>query len=93
MPGFPVHAIFQARILEWVAIPSSGDLPDPGIEPESYALPARQADSLPVEPLGNWQIGGEKIEAVKNFIFLGSKITSDSVWVQEIKRHFVHWKM
>ena len=32
-PGFSVRGILQARILEWVAIPSPGDLPDPGIEP------------------------------------------------------------
>ena len=29
----PVHEISQARILEWIAIPSPGNLPDPGIEP------------------------------------------------------------
>ena len=33
-----VHVILQARILEWVAIPFSSDLPDPGIEPRSPAL-------------------------------------------------------
>ena len=44
-----VHRILQARILEWVAIPFSRDLPDPGVEPRS---PALQADSLPSEPLG-----------------------------------------
>ena len=38
LSGSSVHGIFQARILEWVAIPSPGDLPDPGIEPESPAL-------------------------------------------------------
>ena len=32
-PGSSVHGILQARILEWVAFPSPGDLPDPGIEP------------------------------------------------------------
>ena len=32
-PGSSVHGILQARILEWVAIPSPGDLPDPGIKP------------------------------------------------------------
>ena len=37
-PDFPVHGIYQARILEWVAILSSRDLPDPGIEPASPAL-------------------------------------------------------
>ena len=48
-PGFSVHGILQTRILEWVAIPFSGDLPNPGIEPRS---PALQADSLPSEPAG-----------------------------------------
>jgi len=37
-PGFSVPGIFQARILEWVAIPFSRDLPDPGIEHTSPAL-------------------------------------------------------
>ena len=41
--------ILQARILEWVAFPSPGDLPNPGIEPTS---PTLQADSLPSEPPG-----------------------------------------
>ena len=31
-PGATVHGILQARILVWIAMPSSGDLPDPGIE-------------------------------------------------------------
>ena len=29
MPSSSVHGILQARILEWVAFPSPGDLPDP----------------------------------------------------------------
>ena len=40
LPGSSVHGILQARILEWVAIFSSGDLTDPGIEPYSLASPA-----------------------------------------------------
>ena len=40
LPGFSVHGILQARILERVAIPFSRDLPDPGIEPRSSALQA-----------------------------------------------------
>ena len=35
-----VHGIFQTRILEWVAISSSRASSDPGIEPESSAVPA-----------------------------------------------------
>ena len=41
--------IFQARILEWVVMPSSRDLPNPEIKPRS---PGMQADSLPSEPPG-----------------------------------------
>ena len=33
-------AILQARMLEWVAMPSSRDLPNPGIEPVSLMSPA-----------------------------------------------------
>ena len=44
-----VHGILQARILEWVAFPSPGDLPNPGIKPGS---PALQANSLPANPPG-----------------------------------------
>ena len=38
LPGSSVHGIFQARTLEWVAFPSPGDLPNPGIERGSPAL-------------------------------------------------------
>ena len=38
--GSSVHGILQARILEWVAISSSGDLPDPKIEPDSLTSSA-----------------------------------------------------
>ena len=41
--------ILQARILECMAMPSSRDLPNPGIEPRS---PPLQADSLSSEPPG-----------------------------------------
>ena len=47
LPGSSVHGTLEARILEWIAMPSSGDLPDPGIEPGS---PASQADSLLLLP-------------------------------------------
>ena len=37
-------------------------------------------------PITLWQIDGKTIETVTGFIFLGSKITADSDWSQEIKR-------
>ena len=46
-PGSSVHEISQARILDWVTIPFSRDLPDPEIEPQS---PTPQAGSLLSEP-------------------------------------------
>ena len=48
-PGSSIHGIFQARVLKWVAISFSRDLPHPGTEPRSSAL---QADALPSEPQG-----------------------------------------
>ena len=58
---YTVHGILQARILEWVAFPSPGDLPNPGIEPGS---PTLQNDSLPAEPQGkpkNTEVGSLSI--------------------------------
>ena len=37
----------------------------------------------------SWQIEGEKVEAVTNFIFLGSKITDDGDCNHEIKGHLL----
>ena len=37
----------------------------------------------------SWQIEGEKVEAVTDFIFLGSKITADGDCSHEIKRHLL----
>ena len=124
LPSSSVHEISQGRILEWVTISFSGDLPDPGIEPGS---PTFQADALTSEPPGkreeelksllmkvkeesekvglklniqktkimvsgpitSWQIDGETMETVRDFIFLGAKITADGDCSPEIKRHLL----
>ena len=39
-PGSSVYGILQARILEWVAIPSPGDLSDPRSKPSPFVSPA-----------------------------------------------------
>ena len=46
--GSFVHGILQARVVEWVAISSSRDLPDPGTKPSSPVAPALAGNSLPV---------------------------------------------
>jgi len=48
-PGFSVHGILQARILEWVPFPSPRDIPDPGIESASLASPALAGGSFLTE--------------------------------------------
>ena len=40
-------------------------------------------------PITSWQIDGETIETVTDFIFLGSKITADGNCSREIKRHLL----
>ena len=40
-------------------------------------------------PITSWQIDGKTVETVANFIFLGSKITSDGDCSHEIKRHLL----
>ena len=40
-------------------------------------------------PITSWQIDGETMETVRDFIFLGSKITADGDYSHEIKRHLL----
>ena len=40
-------------------------------------------------PITSWQIDGETMETVTDFIFLGSKITADGDYSHEIKRHLL----
>ena len=40
-------------------------------------------------PNNSWQIDGETVETVSDFIFLGSKITADGDYNHEIKRHLL----
>ena len=63
LPGSSVRGIFQARVLEWVALSFSRDLPDPGIELRS---PTLQTDTLPSE------LWGEPKEIILNLIKIKS---------------------
>ena len=40
-------------------------------------------------PITSWQIDGETMETVTNFIILGSKITADGDYSHEIKKHLL----
>ena len=51
-PDSSFHGVFQARILEWVAVYCSRDLPDSGIKPLSPASPALAGRFFTIEPPG-----------------------------------------
>ena len=43
-------------------------------------------------PITSWDIEGETVEAVSDFIFWGSKITADGDYSHEIKRCLILWR-
>ena len=50
LPGSSIHGILQAGVLEWIALPPPGDLPNPGTKSESLLSPALVGGSLPIMP-------------------------------------------
>ena len=68
-PGSSVHGILQARMLEWVAMPSSPDLSDPGIKPASLKSHGSAARFFTTSP--TWEaLAGSYGSSI--FSFLGS---------------------
>ena len=47
------------------------------------------SNTVATSPISSWQIDGETVETVADFIFLGSKITADGDYSHEIKRHLL----
>ena len=43
-------------------------------------------------PITSWEIDGETVETMSDFIFLSSKITADGDCSHEMKRRFLLWK-
>ena len=60
-------------------------------EKAGLKLSIQKTKIMAFTPITSWQIEGEKVEVVTNFIFLGSKITVDSDCSHEIKM-FAPWK-
>ena len=48
-------------------------------------LNIRKTKTMSSSPITSWEIDGEIMETVTDFIFLGSKITADGDWSHEIK--------
>ena len=55
-------------------------------EKASLKLNIQKKKTMASGPITSWQINGEKVETVADFIFLGSKITADGNCSHEIKR-------
>ena len=89
-PGSSVHGIFQARILEWVAISYTGDFPNPGIKSEPCISrikprsPALQVHSLPSEPLGKPKNTGVGSPSLVQGIFLTQELNWDFLHCRRI---------
>ena len=52
-------------------------------------LNIQKAEIIASGPITSWEIDGETVETVSDFIFLGSKITADGDCSHEIKRHLL----
>ena len=60
------------------------------VEEESYSVGLKfniqRSKIMASGPITSWQIDGEAMETVRDFIFLGSKITADGDYSHDIKR-------
>ena len=61
------------------------------VESEKFGLKLniQKAKIMASGPITSWEIDGETVETVSDFIFWGSKITADSGCSHEIKRHLL----
>ena len=62
-------------------------------EKVSLKLNIQKTKIMASGPITSWQIDGETVETVADFIFLGSKITADGDCIYEIKRHSLEEKL
>ena len=61
---------------------------NPGVNP-GVKLNIQKTKIMASGPIMSWEIDGETVETVSDFIFLGSKITVDGDCSHEIKRHLL----
>ena len=59
------------------------------VEKAGLKLSIQKTEIMASSPITSWQIDGETMEAVTDFIFLGFKITADGDYSHEIKRHLL----
>ena len=61
-----------------------------GSERASLRLDITKTKTMAPSPITTWQIEGEKVEVVTDFLFLGSKITADHDYSHEIRRQLLY---
>ena len=58
-------------------------------EKAGFKLNIQKTNIVASGPITSWQIDGENVETVSDFIFLISKVTADGDCSHQIKRHFL----
>ena len=89
LPGSSVHGVLQARIPQWIAMPSSSRFSRPRDQTHVSCLQHWQPDSLPLAPLGSPkrdicqhnEVAGYKINVIKSVVFLytNSKLSENVI--------------
>ena len=59
------------------------------MEKAGLKLNIKKTKIMASSPIISWQIEGKKVEAVTDFLFLGSKSTADGDWSHEIRRQLL----
>ena len=62
-------------------------------EKVGFKLNIQKTKIMASGPITSWEIDGETVETVSDFIFLDCKITADGDWSHEIKRHSLEGKL
>ena len=93
LPFHIVHGVLKARILKWFAIPFSSG-PHSVIKLGltnmiNLKLNIQKTKIMASSPITSWQIDGETVETVSDFISVGSKITADGACSHKIKRRLL----
>ena len=81
-----VHTTFHSKVLsKFIFLPKLKK----ESEKAGLKLNIQKTKIMASGPITSWQIDGETMETVRDFIFLGSKITADGDCSHEIKRHLL----
>ena len=84
-----IQADFSIYFIHAYLLCTSWGALHPESEKAGLKLKIQKTNIIASSPITLWQIDGETMETVRDFIFLGSKITADGDCSHEIKRHLL----